>query len=317
MSNLVAMTIAGSDPSGGAGLQADLKAFHQHGVYGTTVVTLFTVQNTQTVIAVETLEPRFVLAQLDAVLADIPPQAAKTGALGTAAVIEAVAERLAGCSFPLVVDPVMISKHGLALLDHDAAQVMRSKLLPHAYLVTPNSLEAAVLAEMSVEDQASMEKAAAAIAQMGPRHVLVKGGPSDRTTPPTCCTATGRSTASPVSASRPRTRTAAAASSRPRSPPGSPAARISRPPSSGAKTFVTQAIRNNPCLGRGRGPTNLHVDVPPTCNPQIPGCPSDLRFIDNASLAATLPTPSLSRFRTYWRWSLLYAGSWAFVDRAA
>jgi hydroxymethylpyrimidine/phosphomethylpyrimidine kinase len=258
----VAMTIAGSDPSGGAGLQADLKTFHQHGVYGTSVVTLFTVQNTRTVLDVETLEPRFVLAQLDAVLDDIPPGAAKTGALGTAAVIEAVAERLARCRFPLVVDPVMISKHGLALLDHDAAQVMRSQLLPHAYVVTPNSLEAAVLAEMSVEDQASMEKAAAAIGQMGPRHVLVKGGhligdatdvlwsdgelhrfPGERidtqNTHGSGCVFSAAITA--------------------RLARGEGLVEAIR----AAKHFVTQAIRQNPCLGGGRGPTNLHVDVPP------------------------------------------------------
>ncbi len=89
----VAMTIAGSDPSGGAGLQADLKTFHQHGVFGTSVVTLLTVQNTQQVESVEVLGPEFVVSQLDAVLDDIPPTAAKTGALGNAAVIEAIAER--------------------------------------------------------------------------------------------------------------------------------------------------------------------------------------------------------------------------------
>ena len=263
---IVAMTIAGSDPSGGAGLQADLKAFHQHGVYGTTVVTLLTVQNTQTVIAVEVIETEFVLAQLNAVLDDIPPAAAKTGALGTAAVIEAVAERLAKCTFPIVVDPVMISKHGLALLDRDAAQVMRAKLLPLAYLVTPNSLEAAVLAEMSVEDQASMEKAAVAIAEMGPKHVLVKGGhlqndatdvlysdgqihhfPAERVhtqnTHGSGCVFSAAITARLARGETLRTAI------------------------SGAKSFVTRAILNNPQLGRGRGPTNLLVPAPPAIDP--------------------------------------------------
>ena len=96
----VAMTIAGSDPSGGAGLQADLKTFHQHGVYGTSIVTLLTVQNTHAVQAVDVLEPEFVRAQLDAVLSDIPPQAAKTGALGNAAIVEAIADRARSFSFP-------------------------------------------------------------------------------------------------------------------------------------------------------------------------------------------------------------------------
>jgi hydroxymethylpyrimidine/phosphomethylpyrimidine kinase len=104
----VALTIAGSDPSGGAGLQADLKTFYRFGVYGEAVVTLITVQNTMTLERVETLAPDLVLAQIHAVLADIPPRAAKTGALGSAALIEAVAEAAKEFAFPLVVDPVMI-----------------------------------------------------------------------------------------------------------------------------------------------------------------------------------------------------------------
>src|SRR5579862_7712795 len=108
----IALTIAGSDPSGGAGIQADLKTFHQYGVYGTSVLTLLTVQNTTRVSAVEHLLASFVLEQLDAVLEDMAPAAAKTGALGTREVVEAIAERAAKFKFPLVVDPVMISKHG-------------------------------------------------------------------------------------------------------------------------------------------------------------------------------------------------------------
>ena len=112
----VALTIAGSDPSGGAGIQADLKTFHQRGVYGTSVITLLTVQNTQRVDAIETLSPEFVQAQLDAILEDIPPGAAKTGALGNGSVIRAVAERAARFAFPLVVDPVLVGKHGSIFL---------------------------------------------------------------------------------------------------------------------------------------------------------------------------------------------------------
>jgi hydroxymethylpyrimidine/phosphomethylpyrimidine kinase len=179
--------------------------------------------------------------------------------------MEAVAGRLAGCGFPLVVDPVMISKHGLALLDRDAAHVLRTKLLPHAFLVTPNSLEAAVLAEMSVEDQVSMAKAAAEIARMGVRHVLVTGGHlhSDATDvlysdgeifqfhgqriPTENTHGSGCVFSAAITARLARgedLKTAIA----------------------GAKTFVTRAIRSNPSLGRGCGPTNLHVDVPPTAN---------------------------------------------------
>src|SRR5881398_3587414 len=107
----IALTIAGSDPSGGAGIQADLKTFHQFGVYGEAVLTLLTVQNTTSVDRVDCLTPEFVLAQLNAVINDIPPQAAKTGALGNAGIVEAIADAAARFTFPLVVDPVMISKH--------------------------------------------------------------------------------------------------------------------------------------------------------------------------------------------------------------
>jgi hydroxymethylpyrimidine/phosphomethylpyrimidine kinase len=172
----VALTIAGSDPSGGAGLQADLKTFQQHGVYGMTVVTLLTVQNTRCVSAVHMLEPDLVRAQLEAVLSDIPPQAAKTGALGNKAIIEAVAEQARQFNFPLVVDPVMISKHGMSLIDDNAVGALIEQLLPRAFLVTPNLPEAARLAGMAVPDLPAMERAAARIAQLGASNVLIKGG---------------------------------------------------------------------------------------------------------------------------------------------
>ncbi len=133
----IALTIAGSDPSGGAGIQADLKTFHQRGVYGMSVITLLTVQNTLGVAAVEPMAPSLILAQLDSVLEDLPPRAAKTGALGTAEIIEALAERAAHFSFPLVVDPVLISKHGAALLPAAECDNIFRKLLPLATLVTP------------------------------------------------------------------------------------------------------------------------------------------------------------------------------------
>ncbi|MBI3666254.1 MAG: bifunctional hydroxymethylpyrimidine kinase/phosphomethylpyrimidine kinase [Acidobacteria bacterium] len=172
----VALTIAGLDPSGGAGLEADLKTFHQFGVYGMGVLTLVTVQNTQRVSAVEPLAPRLVQEQLQAVLEDIPPQAAKTGALGTAGIIEVVVESARLFSFPLVVDPVMISKHGTALIAEDARQSLAGRLLPVTFLVTPNLNEAAALAGMKVADVKAMEEAARRIAGLGPKAVLVKGG---------------------------------------------------------------------------------------------------------------------------------------------
>jgi len=172
----VALTIAGSDPSGGAGIQADLKTFHQRKVYGMSVITLLTVQNTQTLTRVEYLSPELVIAQLDAVLADIKPRAAKTGALGTKEVIEAVAAKAAGFSFPLIVDPVMISKHGGALIEKKAVQALKDHLLPKADLVTPNILEAQELAGMEITDADSLKEAAKVISKFGVKAVLIKGG---------------------------------------------------------------------------------------------------------------------------------------------
>jgi hydroxymethylpyrimidine/phosphomethylpyrimidine kinase len=170
----IALTIAGSDPSGGAGIQADLKTFHQFGVYGAAAITLITVQNTTRVSRVEPLDPALVAEQIDAVLEDTPPHAVKTGALGSGAIIEAVAARAFPC--PLVVDPVMISKHGAHLMDGMARLALRDLLLPRATLVTPNLFEAAELAGMAVENPAQMREAAFRMAKSGVGAVLVKGG---------------------------------------------------------------------------------------------------------------------------------------------
>lgn len=172
----VALTIAGSDPSGGAGLQADLKTFQQLGVYGMSVVTLITVQNTQTVSAVDFLPPDLVLAQLDTCIIDIPPQAGKTGALGNAELIEAIASRAPEFEFPLVVDPVMISKHHVPLMQNEAIQVLIDQLLPHCYLITPNLPEAEKLVQRKIANLEQMKSAAKQIADLGPRHVFLKGG---------------------------------------------------------------------------------------------------------------------------------------------
>lgn len=172
----VALTIAGSDPSGGAGIQADLKTFHQREVYGTSVITLVTVQNTRRVSAVEVLPAKLVLDQLDAVLEDIPPGAAKTGALGGTEIVEMLAERAGHFTFPLVIDPVMVSKHGQPLISEAARSAFVRLLAPHAFIITPNLFEAGILAGMTVIDLESMKEAARRIAQLGPKAVLVKGG---------------------------------------------------------------------------------------------------------------------------------------------
>ncbi len=175
----IALTIAGSDPSGGAGIQADLKTFHQHGVYGMAVITLLTAQSTRGVTRVHTCATDLVLEQLDVVLEDIVPGAAKTGALGTAAMVKAIAERARQFTFPLVVDPVMISKHGTLLLEPDAQAAIATELMPLAALFTPNTHEAAALAGHEVRTLDHARAAALSLVDRGARAVLVKGGGLD------------------------------------------------------------------------------------------------------------------------------------------
>jgi hydroxymethylpyrimidine/phosphomethylpyrimidine kinase len=176
MRTAVALTIAGSDPSGGAGIQADLKTFHQFGVYGQAAITLLTVQNTRTVTRVECMAPELVVQQIEAVLDDIPPGAAKLGALGSRQVVEAVADVARRFEFPLVVDPVMISKHGAPLMAEEARRAVLQLVVPTAYLLTPNLHEAAALTGLRVESLEDMKAAAVALQTAGARNVLVKGG---------------------------------------------------------------------------------------------------------------------------------------------
>lgn len=172
----IALTIAGSDPSGGAGLQADLKVFQQLGAFGMSVVTLITVQNTQGVKRLELLDPQLILDQLEAVLSDIPPSVIKIGALGSAANVHAIAERISSIDVPIVIDPVMISKHGHSLIDDDAVELYRTKLLRHAYIVTPNRFEAERLTGITLDSQDNVAKAIHDIHKMGARYVLLKIG---------------------------------------------------------------------------------------------------------------------------------------------
>jgi len=173
----VALTIAGSDSGGGAGIQADLRTFAAFDVYGATVVTALTAQNTRGVRAVLDVAPDFVGVQLDAVLEDLDVAAAKTGMLARAAVIEVVAERLrAHPLLPLVVDPVLVASTGAALLEAGGVDVLRAVLLPLAALVTPNLHEAEVLTGRAVRDPAAMRDAARALVDLGARAALVTGG---------------------------------------------------------------------------------------------------------------------------------------------
>ena len=174
----VALTIAGSDPSGGAGIQADLKAFARHGVYGQAVVTLLTAQNTRGVQGVFLQPVDVVLAQVRSVADDLGAQATKTGALGSAALVDAVATALAARPLgALVVDPVLVSKHGHALAGADVAQALRQRLVPLADVVTPNRFEAEALTGIAVIDRSSAALAARALQAAGADAAVVKDVP--------------------------------------------------------------------------------------------------------------------------------------------
>jgi hydroxymethylpyrimidine/phosphomethylpyrimidine kinase len=255
-----ALTIAGSDPSGGAGIQADLKTFHQRGVYGTSVLTLVTVQNTRRVSLVEVLSPQLVADQLDAVLEDIPPRAAKTGALGNRAIVELLSEKAKLFEFPLVVDPVMISKHGQPLMEEPARAAFAKLLLPCAFVVTPNLYEAGELAGMPVTDLNSMKEAAVRIEAMGAKAVLIKGGHLEADAVDVLYWRGGYCFYRSPRVSTLHTHGTGCTFS----------ACITAELSKGldlpesveiAKRFVTQAIVTNPGLGKGSGPVNHHAQI--------------------------------------------------------
>jgi hydroxymethylpyrimidine/phosphomethylpyrimidine kinase len=255
-----ALTIAGSDPSGGAGIQADLKTFHQFGVYGEAVITLLTVQNTVRVSRVEVMPPELVLEQIAAVVEDIPPGAAKTGALGSAEMVEAVAHAAAGFSFPLVADPVMVSKHGLPLLPEDAVGAIRKELVPRAALITPNVPEAEALTGRKIRSLEEMRAAACGLREMGARAVLIKGGHLEggaidllldgsevmefagERVDTTHTHGTGCTYSAAITAGLARGLTMREAVGL-------------------AKRYIQEAIRTNPGLGRGCGPVNHRAEV--------------------------------------------------------
>ena len=254
----VALTIAGSDPSGGAGIQADLKTFHQRGVYGMSVITLLTVQNTKRLSGVLILKPTMVLSQLNAVLEDFPCHAAKTGALGNADIVFALAKRARRFSFPLVVDPVMMSKKKRRLLEKKACEVLKKKLLPYATLVTPNFQEATLLSGVEVKDLESMKEAARKISRLGPEAVLMKGGELKRKAADLLYYNGNEHLFSTPHVQTRHTHGTGCVYS----------AAITAELAKGkgllkaiqtAKEFVSAAIQTNPGLGHGEGPLNLHA----------------------------------------------------------
>jgi hydroxymethylpyrimidine/phosphomethylpyrimidine kinase len=250
----VALTIAGSDSSGGAGIQADLKTFAAHGVYGLSAITAVTAQNTTGVTDVAVMTPELVARQIDAVVSDIGTDATKTGMLATAAVIEVVADAIARHGLrTLVVDPVMVATSGARLLDASAVDVLRRRLLPLATLVTPNMEEAAILTGMPVTTAADLARAAERLVALGARAALVKGGHLDG--PAIDVLADNTMTIEVVAERVPSRHThgtgcTLSAAIAARLALGDDLLAAVR----AAKEYVTRAIARAPGLGRGRGP---------------------------------------------------------------
>jgi hydroxymethylpyrimidine/phosphomethylpyrimidine kinase len=253
----IALTIAGSDSGGGAGVQADLKVFTRFGVYGASALTLITAQNTLGVQELYLLPPALVYAQIQSVAEDLPPHAAKTGALGSGEIVEAVAEAVRRFGLgPLVVDPVMVAKGGDPLLAPEAVAALREKLFPLAALITPNRLEAEALLGAPIRTLEEAREAAKALLALGPKAVLLKGGHLEgeeavdllatpeglqafqaprvptRNTHGTGCTLSAAITAH-LALGRPLAEAVAE-----------------------AKAYLTRALLSAPPLGRGHGPLN-------------------------------------------------------------
>ena len=241
----IGLTIAGSDSGGGAGIQADLKAFSALGVYGASVITALTAQNTRTVTAVHEVPTEIVAAQIAAVFDDLPVDAVKVGMLSSPQVIRCVAKGLANLSIPTVLDPVMVAKSGDALLQDAAVETLRTELLPLAALLTPNLPEAARLLEtVPARTEPEMEAQGCKLLELGPAAVLMKGGHADGAV----CVDILVSQARRRCDSRPSvwihaTRTAPAARCRPPSPRASPRrCRSTRPCPKRTPTFKAPSL---------------------------------------------------------------------------
>lgn len=263
----VALTIAGSDSGGGAGIAADLKTFAAHGVWGTCAITAVTAQNTVGVDAAEVLPPAIVSAQIAAVASDIGVGATKTGMLGEPAVVEAVTQAVGAWNLhPLVVDPVAVATSGARLISEAGLAALREVLIPHADLVTPNLAEAAALAGWAKPpaDRDGMEEVARAVLALGPKAVLVKGGHLAGTDAPDLLLRPGTGGewfAGPRLESRNTHGTGCVLSA-------AIAARLARGEElvqaiGAAKTFVTAGIAAGVALGAGSGAVNPSGPCPP------------------------------------------------------
>ena len=262
----IALTIAGSDSGGGAGIQADLKTFQQFGVFGTSVIVALTAQNTRGVRAVEAVPEAMVAARLTALAEDLPPAALKTGMLAEASLVRLVAKAIRENGWqPLVVDPVMVSTSGHRLLTAEAEDVIRESLLPLAALVTPNLDEAAVLTGRAVHDLGTMERAGETLLTFGAAAALVKGGhlsPEGETLTDVLVTPAGvRHFSHPRIATTSTHGTGCTLSAAVTA--GLALGRPLETAVEDALDFVHRAIAGAPGLGGGHGPLDHTVTAPP------------------------------------------------------
>jgi hydroxymethylpyrimidine/phosphomethylpyrimidine kinase len=261
----IALTIAGSDSGGGAGIQADLKTFHQFGVFGTSVLTAITAQNTRGVQAVHAIPVDTVRAQMAALAEDLPPAGTKTGMLATRELVEAVAHGISEYRFPeYVLDPVMVATSGDRLLDRDAERSIADRLVPLATVVTPNVDEARILVERDLRTPEEMEDAGRALVRMGAKAALVKGGHLDGAEVVDVLVTPGGSR--PFRHARIDTTSTHGTGC---TLSAAIAAGLARGLSldqavTGALDFVHRAIQWAPRLGTGHGPLNHFVDPPAT-----------------------------------------------------
>ena len=258
-----AMTIAGSDSGGGAGIQADLKTFAALGVYGTSIVTAVTAQNTVEVAAIAEVPDEVVIAQIDTVAEDIGARAVKTGMLSGRSIIHNVADRLEAWGIPwLVVDPVMVSKSGVPLLQPHAVEALQKDLMPLASIITPNIPEAEILAGMAIATADDMREAAKRIADKGPSIVIVKGGHLEG--PPVDLVFDGTDFL-PIEGERIQTRnthgtgctySAAITAMLAHGQPPLEAIRL-------ARRYLESALRHSYAIGEGHSPVNHFAPLPP------------------------------------------------------
>jgi hydroxymethylpyrimidine/phosphomethylpyrimidine kinase len=255
------LAIAGSDSGGGAGIQADIKTITMLGGYAATAITALTAQDTLGVHAIHMVPPEFVARQIAVVLDDIGADAVKTGMLGDAGMIEAVAGALARHAplVPLVVDPVMVAKGGAALLAPDAVGALIHHLLPRASLLTPNLPEAEALTDLAIPDAAAMRPAAAALLRMGARAVLLKGGhlPGDEVVDLLMAAEGWEEFAGPRIAGRHTHGTGCTLASAIAT--GLAQGMTLRDAVLRARAYVRAAIAAAPGIGKGHGPLNHHV----------------------------------------------------------